>query len=284
MSDTSEAAGSRGTRTLEVPVFVLEPDLGMSSGSGSDDVPLLIDMEHQAKSLEDMVLVVQSAVRSWDSPHACNGKEIRWNLRDPVKAAVAAVTEHIGGVLPAHINFNIPRGRVEEDWLWSVGAHPFSATASGGTSLARSHHDAVHRSYVVTALDASAARVNRGIAALAGEDTHADSWELLQRASSPVRKMMSEYKSVVDLWRRVVEAMGKLNYAEAVKHVEALETRADAFEALAATVKGEMHPVRCTKRRRLRITTLHWSMLATVAVLAALYRQLRPRKLKPKVN
>ena len=48
--------------------------------------------------------------------------------------AVAAVTEHIGGVLPSHVNFNIPRGRVEEDWLWSVGAHPFSATAAG-TSL-----------------------------------------------------------------------------------------------------------------------------------------------------
>ena len=150
--------------------------------------------------------------------------------------------------------------------------------------MTRSHHDAVHRAYAVTALDASAARVNRGIAALAGEDTHADSWESLRHASSPVRKMMGEYRSVVELWRRVVEAMGKLDYAEAVKHVETLEARADAFEALAATVKGEMHPVRCTKRRRLRMTTLHWSMLATVGVLVALYRQLRPRKLKPKVN
>jgi hypothetical protein len=27
-------------------------------------------------------------------------------------------------------------------------------------------------------------------------------------------------------------------------------------------------PVRCTKRRRLRVTTLHWSMIATVLVLA----------------
>lgn len=64
---------------------------------------------------------------------------------------MAAVTEHVGGVLPSHVNFNIPRGRVEEDWLWSVGAHPFSVTAAG-TSLARTHHDAVHRAYVLTAL------------------------------------------------------------------------------------------------------------------------------------
>ena len=157
-------------------------------------------------------------------------------------------------------------------------------TTASGTSLARAHHDAVHRAYAITALDASAARVNKGIAALAGEDTHADSWELLQHASSPVHALMKEYKGVVDLWRRVVEAMGKLDFAEAVKHVDALETRADTFAQLAMTVKGEMHPVRCTKRRRLRVTTLHWSMLATVLVLAALYRQLKPRKLKPKVN
>jgi hypothetical protein len=49
----------------------------------------------------------------WASPHSCNGREIRWNLRDPIKAAVAAVMEHIGGVLPTHVNYNIPRGRIE---------------------------------------------------------------------------------------------------------------------------------------------------------------------------
>ena len=278
--DASESAGARGVRTLEVPVFVLEPDLSVNSDV---DVPLLIDEEHQAKSLEDMVLVVQSAVRAWDSPHACNGREIRWNLRDPIKAAVAAVTEHIGGVLPSHVNFNIPRGRVEEDWLWSVGAHPFSATAAG-TSLARSHHDAVHRTYALTALDASAARVNAGVAALAATDTHADSWELMQHARSPMHRLAQEYNAVVELWRRVVEAVGKLDFAEAVKHVDALETRADAFKAHAMTVKAEMHPVRCTKRRRLRVTTVHWSVLATSLVLAALYRQIKPGRLKPKVN
>jgi hypothetical protein len=237
---TSDAAGARGIRTLEVPVFVLEPDLSADSGG---DVPLLIDMEHQAKSLEDMVLVVQSAVRSWDSPHACDGREVRWNLRDPVKAAVAAVTEHIGGVLPAHVNYNIPRGRVEEDWLWSVGAHPFSVTAAG-TSLARSHHDAVHRTYVLTALDASAARINQGIATLAEEDTHADSWDLLQHASSPVHALMKEHRAVLAMWRTVVAAVGALDFAEAVKHVDALEAAAERFARLAATIKEEMHPAR----------------------------------------
>lgn len=132
--------------------------------------------------------------------------------------------------------------------------------------------------------DASAARVNKGIAALAGEDTHADSWELLQHASSPVHALMREHRAVVELWRAVAEAMERLDFAEAVKHTDALEMRADAFARLAATVKGEMHPVRCTKRRRLRLTTLHWSVLATALVLMALYRQLRPRKLKPKIN
>ena len=198
-------------------------------------------------------------------------------------AAVAAVTEHIGGVLPSHVNYNIPRGRIEEDWLWSVGAHPFSATAAGA-SLARTHRDAVHRAYALTSIDASAARVNKGIAALAGEDTHSDSWTLLQHARSPVHALMREYRAVMELWRRTVEAVGTLDFAEAVKHTAALEAHADSFLQLAVTVKQEMHPVRCTKRRQLQVSLLHWSLLATAVVLFGLYRQLAPKRVKPKVN
>jgi hypothetical protein len=58
-------------------------------------------------------------------------------------------------------------------------------TTAAGASLARTHRDAVHRAYALTSIDASAARVNKGIAALAGEDTHSDSWTLLQHARSP---------------------------------------------------------------------------------------------------
>jgi hypothetical protein len=133
-------------------------------------------------------------------------------------------------------------------------------------SLARTHHDAVHRAYALTALDASAARVNKGIAALAGEDTHADSWELLQHASSPVHALMKEYKAVVELWRKVVEAMGKLDFAEAVKHVDALESAADAFARLAGTVQGEMHPVRgCIQSTQVEASALTLSWRARLA-------------------
>ena len=78
--------------------------------------------------------------------------------------------------------------------------------------------------------------------------------------------------------------MGKLRFADAVDHLAELEARAESFLEHALALKGEMHPVRCTKRRRLQVTMLHWTILATFAVLLALWNQLVPRKPKPKVN
>jgi hypothetical protein len=54
----------------------------------------------------------------------------------PMKHALAAVVQHLGGVLPPHLGYAPARQLVTHDWLWSVGAHPLSWTA-GGTSYAQ---------------------------------------------------------------------------------------------------------------------------------------------------
>ena len=50
---------------LEIPVFVVEADVTAAADADDDPTPLLIDGEHVAVSLPDMVLVAQSASRSW---------------------------------------------------------------------------------------------------------------------------------------------------------------------------------------------------------------------------
>jgi hypothetical protein len=55
-----------------------------------------------------------------------------------------------------------------QDWLWSVGANPFSST-SHGWALSKFHVDTAHRSHVITALDASAEHLNMGIHILSKE-------------------------------------------------------------------------------------------------------------------
>ena len=274
---------ARDDDTLEVPVFVLEPDLTALGADGDADLPLLIDGHHQAKSLDDMVLVAQSSPRAWDGPLQCDGRELRRNLRDPSEAAVAAVVEHVGGVLPTHVGYNLALGREEHEWLWSVGSHPFSATAAGA-SLSTSHRDVAHREYALAAMDAAAARINRGVETLAAEMTHEQGWELVRRADTPLRALMRERDATTARWRDAAEALARLDFDAAVKAAEAATTTASAFLEAVEDVRAEMHPLRCVRRRRVRVTVAHWIVLAVAVAGIVARRATTPRRVKPKVN
>ena len=94
---------------LEEPSSSSTADATAGTTDADDDpTPLLIDGEHVAVSLPDMVLVAQSASRSWGSPVPRRRRAAR---REPegsrgTDAAVAAVAEHIGGALPSHLGYN----------------------------------------------------------------------------------------------------------------------------------------------------------------------------------
>jgi hypothetical protein len=273
-------AGTRSL-TLEVPVFVLEADV--SADDPEHPTPLLIDGTHVAVSLPDMVLVAQSAPRAWDSPFGCDGGDARWNLRDPLDAAVAAVAEHIGGALPSHVGYNHARGTAEPRWLWSVGNNPFSATARG-SRLATSHKDWVHRSYALTAVDASAAAVNAGVRALNRASPCAEGWESIRRWDAPAHPsaLVHTHAAVAESWKAVADAVGCLDFAEAARLGVELERHADDFLRLANATASALTPLTCTRRRS--VPAVHWAMLVLVVGVAAAVRVLTPRRSKPKVN
>ena len=60
----------------------------------------------------------------------CNGALMSRAL-SPLKDALAAVLQFLGGVLPPHLGYDPARKHVTHDWLWSVGAHPLSVTSTG---------------------------------------------------------------------------------------------------------------------------------------------------------
>lgn len=73
----------------------------------------------------------------------CDGVLLQRPL-SPLKHALSAVLQHLGGVLPPHLGYNLHRKVVQHDWLWSVGAHPMSWTSWGG-KYSQIHIDALHR-------------------------------------------------------------------------------------------------------------------------------------------
>ncbi|KAH8506207.1 hypothetical protein H0E87_013145, partial [Populus deltoides] len=90
-----KGAHAHSRSTLEVPIF------WFIYGE-----PLLVDKHYQAKALSDMVIVVQSEPSSWESHLQCNGQSVLWDLRSPVKAALASVSEHLAGLLPLHLVYS----------------------------------------------------------------------------------------------------------------------------------------------------------------------------------
>ncbi|EXB58679.1 hypothetical protein L484_003935 [Morus notabilis] len=137
--------------TLEVPIF------WFIYGE-----PLFVDKHHRAKALSDMVIVVQSEASSWESHLQCNGQSILRDLRKPIKAALAATSEHMAGLLPLHLVYSQAHDAAMEasnleyglpiDWIWSVGSNPHSIT-SQGWRISQFQSDAIARSYIITTLE-----------------------------------------------------------------------------------------------------------------------------------
>lgn len=73
----------------------------------------------------------------------CDGILLQRPL-SPLKHALLAVLQHLGGILPPHLGYNPSRQVVQHDWLWSVGGHPLSWTSWGG-KYSQMHIDALHR-------------------------------------------------------------------------------------------------------------------------------------------
>ncbi|MBA0736128.1 hypothetical protein Gogos_009702 [Gossypium gossypioides] len=145
--------------TLEVPIFwFIHTD------------PLLVDKHYQAKALSDMVIVVQSESSSWESHLQCNGKSLLWDLRRPIKPALAAVSEHLAGLLPLQLVYSHAHRTAIEDWIWSVGCNPFSIT-SQGWQISKFQSDTIARSYIISTLEESIKLINSAMHLLLWERT-----------------------------------------------------------------------------------------------------------------
>ncbi|TVU30116.1 hypothetical protein EJB05_21723 [Eragrostis curvula] len=203
--------------TLEIPIFwFIHTD------------PLLLDKHYQAKALSNIVVVVQSDDDAWESHLQCNGKPILWDLRKPIKAAVAATSEYISGLLPSHLVYS----HAHET---AIESH---CQAEKGFKLFKTHESV----------------------------------------------MVEKYNSVVSLWRRVSAMSKGLRYGDAVKLASMLEDASHGFSSAVNSTISSLHPVQCTRERKLDVQLDLTTLPAFLAVFLLLWFLLRPRRPKPKIN
>nr|XP_016445180.1 PREDICTED: uncharacterized protein LOC107770391 [Nicotiana tabacum] len=255
--------------TLEVPIFwFIHSD------------PLLVDKHYQAKALSDMVIVVQSEESSWESHLQCNGQSLLWDLRKPIKAALAAVSEHLAGILPLHLVYSQAHETAIEDWIWSVGCNPLSIT-SQGWHISKFHSDTVARSYVLTALEESIQLVNSAVHRLVMERTSEQTFKLFKTHE---RELVNKYNYVVSLWRRISTVSGELHYLDALRLLHTLEDAAKGFVNYVDTTLESLHPIHCTRQRNVKVEFDMTTIPAFLVVFFVLWLVLKPRRAKPKIN
>ncbi|XP_051149082.1 uncharacterized protein LOC127263856 isoform X2 [Andrographis paniculata] len=255
--------------TLEVPIFwFIHGDA------------LLVDKHYQAKALSDMVVVVQSEPASWESHLQCNGRSLLWDLRRPTKAALAAVSEHLAGLVPLHLVYSQAHETAIEDWVWSVGCNPLSVT-SQGWRISQFQSDTIARSYVLTALEESIQTVNSAIRRLATEHTSTQTFKLFL---SHERDLVIKYNHVVGLWRRISTVTGELRYSDALRLLNSLEEASKSFADYVNATTASLHPVHCTRQRKVQVELDMTTIPAFLVVAFVLWFVLKPRRPKAKIN
>ncbi|KAL2503397.1 hypothetical protein Fot_37245 [Forsythia ovata] len=271
LNDHASLKGSHAhsRSTLEIPVFwFIHGDA------------LLVDKHYQAKALSDMVIVVQSEPSSWESHLQCNGRSLLWDLRRPIKAALAAVSEHLAGLLPLHLVYSQAHETAIEDWIWSVGCHPLSITSQGWHS-SQFQSDTIARSYILTTLEESIQLVNSAIHLLVMERTSEQTFKLFQ---SQERELMNKYNYVVSLWRRISTVTGELRYADALRLLYTLEDASKGFVDYVNSTLSSLRPIHCTRQRKVEVEFDMTTIPAFLVVLIVLWFVLKPRRPKPKIN
>ncbi|KAI9118725.1 hypothetical protein K1719_010170 [Acacia pycnantha] len=255
--------------TLEVPIFWF-----------IHSEPLLLDKHYQARALSDMIIVVQSEHSSWESHLQCNGQSLLWNLRQPIKAAVAATAEHLAGLLPLHLVHSQAHESSIEDWTWSVGCNPLSIT-SQGWHISQFQSDSIARSYIITTLEESIQLVNSAIHLLLMERTNEKTFKIFQ---SQEYDLVNKYNYVVSLWRRVSTVTGELRYDEALRLLNTMEDASKRFLDQVNSTLAYLHPINCSRERKVHLVFDMTTIPAFLIVLGCLYLVLRPRRPKPKIN
>ncbi|KAG1665506.1 hypothetical protein FOA52_009768 [Chlamydomonas sp. UWO 241] len=212
---------------------------------------ILIDEHYNGRAVDDVVLVVMNAAREDEHPTGmmCNGA-LQSRPLSPLRDALAAVLQALGGVLPPHIGYNPGRKQVTHDWLWSVGAHALSVT-SMGVEYSDMQRDAVGRSYLLDALDLSVETVNRGVALLAAQrPTHALHRHIMN-SQATFKTMIKHHSATLEAWKAVVTLSLTLDYGKAAEQIRTLRFNSELFYSHAERLSTTNEHLHCLGRASL---------------------------------
>eukprot|EP00798_Chlamydomonas_sp_ICE-L_P013742 gene13741-19644_t len=246
----------RSRTHIDIPVIVLQLDR---------DAAILLDQHYNARSLKDMILIVQNSARFDEHPSGmmCNNQLMARPL-SPLKEALSAVLQHLGGILPPHLGYDPLRKHVTHDWLWSVGSHPLSFTSTGlrYTTIQR---DALARSYVLDAMDSAIDVLNMGIRKLEGTRTTHRMYDHVATA----KKTLVLFSDIIGILRTMSHSAYSLDFQLSVDKISVLQGVAKEFLEIATDLATSHEAMQCIGRDRDERSPHVTPLLFTSGVIAA---------------
>lgn len=264
--------------SLEVPLLILDLDR---------DRPIFIDQHYIARASENMVLVIHNSQYRGQHPLGitCGSSAVGQTLAAPLKAALGAVLQHLGGLLPPHLGYSPEHAAIAHDWTWSIGANPFSIT-SPGWKISQAQKDALHRTYFLDVIDLSIERVNHGIELLESVESSERSFEYVQKQSKELTELLGDFGTLIETWRRMMTDAGELDFQKVISRLSMVEGYTIKFLEAAKVVERGMKPLQC-KESQFTLLGLLWLTdevlggCLLIGVGFALYKLL-PKKRKGK--
>jgi hypothetical protein len=177
--------------------------------------PVLVDRYFVAKSLGDMVIVSQSNFEAYHARVQCGGTPVDWDLRNPLRHALAATATHLAGLVPPHLSYSRATEAVAQEWLWSVGNSPFSHT-SHGHRFSRHQATVASRNYMLYALERSIEVANAAIVALKKMHTTPSNWQAPNVVAGWASRMLPAQQALLRTWR---EAASDLHNVSALQDI-----------------------------------------------------------------
>ena len=261
-------------KQLEVPIFVLILDR---------DRPIFIDRHYVARALEDMVIVVQNSQYRGQHPLGitCGPGIVGQMLAAPLKATLAAVLQYLGGILPSHLGYSPEHRAIAHDWMWSIGANPFSMT-SPGWKISQAQKDALHRTYLLDSVDLSIEMINHGIRLLESMESTDQTFEFVQNEAPQFIGLLKDFSDIVEMWRRVLMDAGNMDFEKATLKLSGIENTAKRFLTACTKIESGIEPLRCRGQERyiLGIGDEVVGGCLLVCVCIALYKCLPKRRKK----
>jgi hypothetical protein len=209
----------------------------------NESEPIFIDKYHIAKAMHNMVLIVQSNFPNWESRMFCNNKTIVWNLRNPLKNALAATMLSVAGLIPHHLSYNDARQHAIQDWLWSVGDNPFAATSVTAHHFSKFHKDIAYRNYVIHSITEAVNKINQGIETL--ESLSTTKANFVEKNNLPFQTLYNYYNTTLEYLTQISLMIEKLNFAGAIRLLRPLEDSALLFRRAAMEVSAMLETYRC---------------------------------------